>query len=130
GIPTWSVLMGAQYRQEVGNGALIPRVSYLFQSRVQMLEGLPNFVVLNPDGSIADSTLAREIAKEYTREINDLTASLTYELDSGLSLSVWGRNLLDSRNVSVLFDMPAQPRSLGGYANDPRTYGVTARYSF
>lgn len=130
GIPTWSVLMGAQYRQEVGNGALIPRVPYLFQSRVQMLEGLPNFVVLNPDGSIADSTLAREIAKEYTREINDLTASLTYELDSGLSLSVWGRNLLDSRNVSVLFDMPAQPRSLGGYANDPRTYGVTARYSF
>ncbi len=129
-IPEWTLLMGAQYEMPVGNGTLVPRISYLYQSRVQLIEGLPNFVVYNPDGSIADATPALEAAKPFTREVNDLTASLSYEFDTGLTLSVWGRNLLDSRDVGVVFDAPAQPRSISGYANDPRTYGVTARYRF
>ena len=129
-IPEWTLLLGAQYEARLGDGTLVPRVSYLFQSREQLIEGLPNFLVLNPDGSIADAGPAIAAAAPFTREINDLTASLSYEFDSGLSLTLWGRNLLDSRNVGVVFDTPAQPRSISGYANDPRTYGVTARYRF
>lgn len=129
-IPEWTVLLGAQYSQPVGNGMLIPRLSYLYQSREQVIEGLPNFLVLNPDGTIADAGPALAAASQFTREVNDLTASLSYELDGGFSLTVWGRNLLDSRDVGVVFDTPAQPRSISGYPNDPRTYGVTARYRF
>ena len=129
-IPEWTLLLGAQYEARLGAGTLVPRVSYLFQSREQLIEGLPNFLVLNPDGSIADAGPAIAAAAPFTREINDLTASLSYEFDSGFSLTLWGRNLLDSRNVGVVFDTPAQPRSISGYANDPRTYGVTARYRF
>lgn len=129
-IPEWTVLLGAQYSQPVRNGMLIPRLSYLYQSREQVIEGLPNFLVLNPDGTIADAGPALAAASQFTREVNDLTASLSYELDGGFSLTVWGRNLLDSRDVGVVFDTPAQPRSISGYPNDPRTYGVTARYRF
>lgn len=130
GIPEFTVVLGAQYTIETGNGVIIPRASYLWQAREQLIEGLPNFVVRNPDGTIADATPALAAAAPFTREVNDLTASLGYELDSGISFTLWGRNLLNKRDVGVVFDTPAQPRSIGGYANDPRTFGGTVRYKF
>lgn len=128
GIPEWTVLIGAQYEAEVGNGTIVPRVSFLWQDETQLVEGLPNFIVYNPDGTIADAAPAIAAALPFTREVKDLTASLSYEMDNGLMLSVWGRNLLDRRDVGVIFDSPAQPRGISGYPNDPRTYGVTARF--
>ena len=128
GIPEWTVLLGAQYEMQVGNGVLVPRVSYLWQDETQLVEGLPNFVVRNPDGSIADASAAIAAAAPFTREVSDLTASLSYEMDTGLVLSVWGRNLLDHRDLGVIFDTPAQPRGISGYPNDPRTYGATAKF--
>jgi outer membrane receptor protein involved in Fe transport len=130
GIPKWTLLVGAQYEARVGNGTLVPRVSFLHQSEVQLIEGLPGFLVRNPDGSIASNAAALAAAAPFTREVNDLTASLGYELDSGLSFSVWARNLLNKRDIGVIFDTPAQPRGISGYPNDPRTYGATVRYRF
>lgn len=130
GIPEWTVVIGAQYEAEVGNGVLVPRVSYLWQDRTQLIEGLPGFLVRNPDGSIADNTEALAQAAQFTREVNDVTASLGYELENGLSFTIWGRNLLDHRDVGVVFDTPAQPRGISGYPNDPRTYGATVRFKW
>jgi len=64
------------------------------------------------------------------RELNDLTASLSYEMDSGVTVEVWGRNLLNNRNLETIFDSVAQPGGISGYPNDPRTYGVTARFNW
>lgn len=130
GIPSWTVLVGAQYEARLGNGTLVPRVSYLWQDRTQLIEGLPGFLVRNPDGSIANAAAALAAAAQFTRKVSDLTASLGYELDNGLSFTVWGRNLLDSRDVGVVFDSPAQPRGISGYPNDPRTYGATVRFKW
>lgn len=130
GIPEWTVLIGAQYEAQVGNGTLIPRISYLWQDRVQLVEGMPGFLVRNPDGSIADNTAALAAAAQFTRQVNDLTASLGYELDNGLSFSIWGRNLTNHRDIGVIFDTPAQPRGISGYPNDPRTYGATVRFKW
>lgn len=128
GIPEFTVVLGAQYEADLGNGTrLIPRVSYLWQSDVQLVEGLSAFLVKNPDGSIASNTAALAAASAFTREVNDVTASLSLELDSGLSFTVWGRNLLDDRSLGVVFDSPAQPGNVSGYPNDPRTYGATLR---
>ena len=130
GIPSWTVLVGAQYEARLGNGTLVPRVSYLWQDRTQLIEGLPGFLDRNPDGTIANASAALAAAAQFTRKVSDLTASLGYELDNGLSLTVWGRNLLDSRDVGVVFDSPAQPRGISGYPNDPRTYGATVRFKW
>jgi len=130
GIPRWTVLAGAEYEFRVGNGAIVPRVSYLFQSDTQLVEGLAAFAVRNPDGSIADAGPALAAAVPFRRELNDVTASLGYEMDNGLSVEVWGRNLLDDRNVETIFDSVAQPKAVSGYPNDPRTYGVTARFKW
>jgi iron complex outermembrane receptor protein len=128
GIPEWTVLIGAQYEAQVGNGVLVPRVSFLWQDETQLIEGMPGFLVRNPDGSIADAGPALAAAAPFTRKVEDLTASLSYEMQNGLTLSVWGRNLLDHRDVGVVFDSPAQPRGISGYPNDPRTYGATAKF--
>ncbi|AKH42353.1 outer membrane receptor protein involved in Fe transport [Altererythrobacter atlanticus] len=128
GIPEWTVLLGAQYEMPAGDGQFVPRVSYLWQSDVQLIEGLPGFLVRGPDGSIVDNGPALTAAEPFRREVNDLTASIAYEFDMGLTLSVWGRNLLDDRDIGVIFDSVAQPGGISGYPNDPRTYGVTARY--
>ena len=64
------------------------------------------------------------------REVNDLNASLTYAMEMGLELSVWGRNLLNDRNITGIFDSTAQDGSVSGYTNTPRTYGVSARFRF
>ena len=128
GIPEWTVVVGAQYEARMGNGTIVPRVSYLWQDETQLVEGLPGFLVRNADGTIADATLAIAAAAPFTREVSDLTASLAYEMDNGLTLSVWGRNLLDHRDLGTIFDSPAQPRGISGYPNDPRTYGATAKF--
>jgi len=60
--------------------------------------------------------------------VDELDASLTYAFDSGLEVTVWGRNLLNDRYLNRLFDSVAQPLAISGYPNVPRTYGVSARY--
>ena len=128
GIPEWTVIVGAQYEADLGNALLIPRVNYLWTSEFQLVEGLPAFAVKGPDGSIVDGGPAIAAGLPFTSRQSDLTASLTYEHDSGVSLSIWGRNLLDHRTLGTVFDSPAQPRSVSGYPNDPATYGATARF--
>jgi len=128
GIPEWTVIVGAQYEADLGNGMLIPRVNYLWSSEYQLVEGLPAFNVLNPDGTIADGQPAIDAGLPFTGRQNNLTASLTYECDCGFSLSVWGRNILDDRYLGTVFDSPAQPLSVSGYPNDPTTYGITGRF--
>jgi outer membrane receptor protein involved in Fe transport len=130
GIPEWSVVIGAQYEFEVGNGTIVPRASFLWQDETQLIEGLPGFAVRGPDGTITDAGPALAAAAPFTRKVEDLSASISYDLDNGLSLALWARNLLDTRDVGVIFDSPAQPRGISGYPNDPRTYGATARYRF
>ncbi|MEL1249567.1 TonB-dependent receptor [Aurantiacibacter gilvus] len=128
GIPEWTVILGAQYEADLGNAMLIPRVNYLWTSEFQLVEGLPAFAVRGPDGSIVDGQPAIDAGLPFTGEQSDLTASLTYEHESGVSISIWGRNLLDHRMLGTVFDSPAQPRSVSGYPNDPRTYGITGRF--
>ncbi len=128
GIPEWTVILGAQYEADLGNAMLIPRVNYLWTSEFQLVEGLPSFAVKGPDGSIIDGGPAIAAGLPFTGEQSDLTASLTYEHDSGVSISIWGRNLLDHRTLGTVFDSPAQPGSVSGYPNDPRTYGITGRF--
>lgn len=130
GIHEWTVVLGAQYEARVGAGTLIPRVSYLWASEEQVVEGLPGFLVRGPDGSIIDNTAAIAAAEPYTIERNDLTASLGYEFDMGLTVEVWGRNLLKDENIENVFDSVAQSGGISGYINDPRTYGVTARFKW
>ncbi|OYX65324.1 MAG: hypothetical protein B7Y88_09095 [Sphingomonadales bacterium 32-64-17] len=129
GIPEWTVVVGGQWAQPIGDNTLILRATYHYESEAQIIEGLPGFLDPTlPDGGTAQALAA---AEPFRREVNDLSASLTFVVeDAGLELSVWGRNLTDDRYFQSIFDSPAQPGSISAYPNQPRTYGGTVRYKF
>ncbi|MCL6249717.1 TonB-dependent receptor [Altererythrobacter sp. KTW20L] len=125
GIPEWTIVLGAQWEQDLGNGdLLVLRSTFHHESNVQVIEGLPGFLAGGQAAAIA-------AAAPFQRQVDDLSASLTYEFtDLDLAVSVWGRNLLNDRYLLSLFDSPGQPGSISGYPNQPRTYGVTVRKNF
>ncbi|WP_299308324.1 TonB-dependent receptor [uncultured Croceicoccus sp.] len=124
GIPSISATWAADYVHELASGdAVILHGDYNYQSRTQIVEGLPGF---NSQG--IDAALAA--ARPFTRQVDELAASITYAMQSGLELTAWGRNLLDDRYLQSIFDSPVQQFGISGYPNQPRTYGVTARYKF
>ena len=132
GVPEMSAVFGAQYDKEINaNGdRIILRGDFSYQSPVQVIAGLTNFIVVDPATGERDFGPARDAARNFRREVNSLNASLTYAFDMGLELSVWGRNLLDDRYITTVFPAVAQGRAVSGYPNQPRTYGVTGRFRF
>jgi len=124
GVSEISLVIGGQYEQELGNGDLIvARASYNYESDVRVLEGLPGYLGMGSAAAIA-------AADPFRRQVDEVSASLSYEFDSGLSITAWGRNLLNDRYLQLVFDTPAQPLSISGYPNQPRTYGITGRFRF
>jgi outer membrane receptor protein involved in Fe transport len=130
GVSPLSVTFGAEFVQPVGSGKLILRGDYHYEAQFRLVEGLPGLVVTDSQGNVTDVSAALAAANEFKQDINDVNASLTYAMANGLELTVWGRNLLNDRTILQIFDSPAQPGSISGYPNQPRTYGVAARFRF
>lgn len=120
GIPALSASMGGAYTYEFSNGTKFSvRGDYSYESDVQIADGLPAF-----------GAQAQAVARNFRRQIDLVSLSATLELTNGFELSVWGRNLLDDQFITTVFDSVAQSQSISGYPSLPRTYGVSARYSF
>jgi outer membrane receptor protein involved in Fe transport len=128
-IPSVSFTIGAAYEHELANSdKIIANTSFHHESRVQVVEGLPAFIVTNPTTGVINYQPGLDAAKPYTREENQLDASLTYAMHNGLELTIWARNLTDDRNISTIFDSPAQQGSVSAYTNQPRTWGGAVRF--
>ena len=111
GIHPVSLSTAAVYTHEFGNGAIArARVEYRFESEVQTTDNLP--------------------ASVASREVNVINANLSYALENGFSINVWGRNLTDDDYLLTGFPTVVQTGSFSGYVNTPRTYGVTLRKTF
>ncbi len=130
GIHPISASFGAQWEKELANyDRIIIRGDYAYESRVQVINGLTNFIGTNPDGTQNFAPAIAEASK-FQREVNNVNASITYAMDMGLEFSIWGRNILDDRYISTIFPSVAQGQSISGYPNQPRTYGGTVRFKF
>ena len=132
GVPELSAVFGAQYNKEINSRGdrVILRGDFSYSSPVQMVDGLTNYIVVDPATGERDFGPARAAAAAFKREVNSLNASFTYAFDMGLELTVWGRNLLDDRYLTTVFPAVAQGQAISGYPNQPRTYGVAARFRF
>lgn len=130
GVPPISASFGAQWEKELANAdRIILRGDYAYESEVQILNGLTNFIVTNPNDT-RNFEPARAEARKYTREVNNVNASLTYAMEMGLEFTFWGRNIFNDRYITTIFPSVAQGESISGYPNQPRTYGGTVRYKF
>ncbi|MDG5746991.1 TonB-dependent receptor [Qipengyuania sp. XHP0207] len=129
GISEFTMAIGAQYDKEINaNGdRIILNTNFYHEAPVQIADGLPAFFdPRNP----ASQEAAFAAARPFRRQVDELSASATYSFGFGLDLTVWGRNLLDDRYITTIFDSVAQTGSISGYPNQPRTYGVAAKYRF
>lgn len=59
-----------------------------------------------------------------------LNARAGFRVSSGLSVSLWGRNLLNKDYFEQLLPAGGNAGHYAGVLGDPRTFGVTLRYSY
>lgn len=59
-----------------------------------------------------------------------LNAVATVRLDQGIEVAVWGRNLANKQYFTRIQNLAPAVGLLSAFPGDPRTYGVTAGYSF
>lgn len=108
GISKHSVSVGGTYNIEVGGGnKLILHTDYQLNSAYQIAQGLP-----------------------FKAAIESLNASVSFAMENGLELSLWGRNLTEPKYNPVIFASVAQSGSLSGYPPPPRFYGASAKFKF
>lgn len=109
GVPEWSVVVGGTYTFDVSDDATLRlHADYLMESSVELVNGVSDF----------------------TREVENLNASITLGLSNGLELSIWGRNLTNDAYLSAISPAVGQEGSLVGFRNQPRTYGGLVRFRF
>ena len=118
GTPEITIATSATYTHEFGYSGnfLIARVDYNHESNVNITNGLPAF------GPAAETL--------FRREVNLVNGSLTLRMNNGIEVSAWGRNILNERFITQVFDGVAQAGTVSGYPNQPRTYGGTVRFKF
>jgi iron complex outermembrane receptor protein len=59
-----------------------------------------------------------------------LNARAGFRVSSGVSISVWARNLLDKNYYEQLLPAGGNAGHYAGVLGDPRTYGITLRYAY
>ena len=115
GIPKFSLAVGGNYTYEFAGGTKLNfRTDFSHQSKVKIIDGDP----------------ATVLVARYTREVNDLNAAISLELENGLEVGVWGRNLTNQQYLTTVFPGVAQNGTVTGYPSQPRTYGVQGRFKF
>ena len=108
--PEWSATAGASYDLEVGDGLMNFSVNYRYNSKKYYTN------VLNTPRS--------EI-----QPIHFVDANISWTpANERWQASLWARNLLDERYVSVAFDSPGA-LALVGY-HPPREWGASFKYNF
>ncbi len=109
GVHPTSLSTAVTYKWEHGAYTGFVRADYQYESKVQVVENVPESYA--------------------SREVNMLNASFGASRN-GWDATLWVRNLTDQAFLLSAFPSVAQSGSLSGYVNAPRMWGVTLRKSF
>lgn len=123
GIPAWSLATSATHTLEFGDSGnkLVTRIDYAHESNVNINNGLPTF-----NGPVNN----RRDSRIFRREVDLVNASMILQLENGLEIGAWARNLFDDQYIITVFDGVAQAGTVSGYPSQPRTYGGLVRFKF
>lgn len=104
------VLIGsATYTHQFENGmSAYIRGNYQYEDEVQIVDNIPGL----------------------TRDTSLFNGSIGFDFDNGVELRFWGRNLFNHETFTSAFPGVIQAGTTNAYPNQPRTYGVAARYTF
>ncbi len=120
GIPEFSIATSATYSHEFGSSGnkLVTRLDYAHESSTPINNGLPTF-----NASLGNTQI-------FQREVNLVNASMIFQMENGIEVGAWARNLLDDEYIITVFDGVAQSGTVSGYPSAPRTYGGLVRFRF
>jgi outer membrane receptor protein involved in Fe transport len=126
-IAPLSLTIAGEYEHPLSNGnALKLRTSWHHEGRTRIMDGLPAETLRDP---ITQSVISYEpaiaAAQAYARKVDQIDAALSFIARSRIEISAWVRNLTNSRHLIGVIDSPAQPGSISGYFNRPRTFGAS-----
>jgi outer membrane receptor protein involved in Fe transport len=109
GIHEQSITAGITYDFELENGMFgYVRADYLYESEVQVVSNVT----------------------DLTREVSTFNASAGLNMDNGVNLQLWVRNLTNDEYFLSGFPPPIQAGSFSAYPSQPRTFGVSVSYEF
>ncbi len=78
----------------------------------------------------SETSIEDNLPSSLRRSVNLVNASLGLDINDNTQLMVWGRNLTEDEYFAQAFPTTTQLGSISGFANAPRTYGITLRHSF
>ena len=111
GIPKWATSVSGTYTANLwGDWTGFVRGEYDYASRTQLTDTVP--------------------AAINTYDMNVVNASIGLNSGDGLGIQFFVRNLTKDNFLLSAFQTVIQSGSYSGYANEPRTYGVTLRKQF
>jgi outer membrane receptor protein involved in Fe transport len=109
GINQVSLSTSATFKYDFGNGVkAFLRGDYQYEDDVQVVDNIPG----------------------VNRSTNILNGALGFNLDNGVGIRFWARNITDDRSFTSAFPGVIQAGTVNTYPNEPRTYGVSLRYNF
>lgn len=78
----------------------------------------------------SEARLVANVPESLSREVNTFNGSAGLEMDNGLSIQVWVRNIFNDEYFMSAFPPPIQAGSFSAYPNQPRTFGASVAYQF
>lgn len=109
GIHERSITAGITYNFELNNGMYgYVRTDYMYESEARLVHNVP---------------------ASLTREVGTLNLSAGLNLDNGVKLQVWARNLNNDEYLLSAAPVPIQS-GYNAYPNQPRTFGANISYEF
>ncbi|MEP6342557.1 MAG: TonB-dependent receptor [Maricaulaceae bacterium] len=109
GINEISLSTSATFKYDFGNGMnAYLRADYQYEDDVQVVDNIEG----------------------VNRSTNILNGAVGLNLDNGVGIRLWARNLTDDRSFTSAFPGVIQAGTVNAYPNEPRTYGVSLRYNF
>ncbi|HBH44091.1 MAG TPA: TonB-dependent receptor [Hyphomonas atlantica] len=113
GIPEVSTSTAATYTFNVKNYDAFIRGDWQYESESDYFDEPANQALINDQ-----------------KKVSTFNASAGLTTESGLSFTLWGRNIFNDEYITVAFPAVAQDGSISGYPNQPATYGLTVRKTF
>jgi len=109
GVNEIALTASATYTHFFESGkSMFVRGNYQYEDEVQIVDNIPGL----------------------TRDTSVFNGSIGFDFDNGVALRVWGNNLFNHETYTSAFPGVVQAGTVNAYPNQPRTYGVAARYSF
>ena len=134
GISPWNFSVSATYDHTFENGYEgFIRGDFNFESSTDIVDQNSDFdaSALVVNSAIGDVPIASATGfSNLEREVMEFNFAAGLDFQNGLALNAYVRNAFNDEYLQSQFNTPALFGLIRGYPNQPRTYGVNARYSF